>query len=78
MTTGGAGASIAGSPNDVRAEVAELLGVSADSVDPAGNLVSQGLDSIRMMSLAGKWRRRGVDDATFRRATSFGSSRDPG
>jgi mycobactin phenyloxazoline synthetase len=45
----------------VRAEVAELLGVSADSVDPAGNLVSQGLDSIRMMSLAGKWRRRGVD-----------------
>jgi mycobactin phenyloxazoline synthetase len=61
VTTGGAGASNAGSPNDVRAEVAELLGVSADSVDPAGNLVSQGLDSIRMMSLAGKWRRRGVD-----------------
>jgi mycobactin phenyloxazoline synthetase len=45
----------------VRAEVAELLGVSADTVDPAGNLISQGLDSIRMMSLAGKWRRRGVD-----------------
>ncbi len=59
--TGGAGASIAGSPSDVRAEVAELLGVGADSVDPAGNLVSQGLDSIRMMSLAGKWRRRGID-----------------
>ncbi|WIM90234.1 amino acid adenylation domain-containing protein [Candidatus Mycobacterium wuenschmannii] len=52
---------MAGSPSDVRAEVAELLGVSADSVDPAGNLVGQGLDSIRMMSLAGKWRRRGVD-----------------
>ncbi|OBK41750.1 non-ribosomal peptide synthetase [Mycobacterium sp. 1245111.1] len=52
---------MAGSPNDVRAEVAELLGVSVDSVDPAGSLVSQGLDSIRMMSLAGKWRRRGVD-----------------
>ncbi|HXS86961.1 MAG TPA: amino acid adenylation domain-containing protein [Mycobacterium sp.] len=61
MTTGGAGASVAGSLNDVRAEVAELLGVTADSVDPGGNLVSQGLDSIRMMSLAGKWRRRGVD-----------------
>ncbi len=59
--TGGVGASIAGSPSDVRAEVAELLGVSADTVDPAGNLISQGLDSIRMMSLAGKWRRRGVD-----------------
>jgi mycobactin phenyloxazoline synthetase len=45
----------------VRAEVAELLGVSADTVDPGGNLISQGLDSIRMMSLAGKWRRRGVE-----------------
>ncbi len=61
MLTGGVGASIAGSPSDVRAEVAELLGVSADTVDPAGNLISQGLDSIRMMSLAGKWRRRGID-----------------
>ena len=59
--SGGIGASTAVGPSDVRAEVAELLGVSADSVDPAGNLVSQGLDSIRMMSLAGKWRRRGVD-----------------
>ena len=38
-----------------------MLGVSADTVDPTGNLISQGLDSIRMMSLAGKWRRRGVD-----------------
>jgi mycobactin phenyloxazoline synthetase len=61
VLTGGAGASIAGSPSDVRAEVAELLGVGADTVDPAGNLISQGLDSIRMMSLAGKWRRRGID-----------------
>jgi mycobactin phenyloxazoline synthetase len=61
VLSGGPWASVAGSPNDVRAEVAELLGVSADSVDPSGNLVSQGLDSIRMMSLAGKWRRRGVD-----------------
>jgi mycobactin phenyloxazoline synthetase len=61
VLTGGVGASIAGSPSDVRAEVAELLGVSADTVDPDGNLISQGLDSIRMMSLAGKWRRRGID-----------------
>ncbi len=59
--TGGAGASIAGSPSDVRAEVAELLGVGADAVDPTSNLIGQGLDSIRMMSLAGKWRRRGID-----------------
>ena len=61
MLTGGAGASVAGSPGAVRAEVAELLGVSADTVDPDGNLISQGLDSIRMMSLAGRWRRRGID-----------------
>lgn len=45
----------------IREEVAELLGISADSVDPETDLISQGLDSIRMMSLAGRWRRRGVD-----------------
>lgn len=61
MLTGGVEASIAGSPRDVRAEVADVLGVSADTVDPTANLISQGLDSIRMMSLAGKWRRRGID-----------------
>jgi mycobactin phenyloxazoline synthetase len=60
VLTSGVGASVAGSPAAVRAEVAELLGVSADSVDPGGNLISQGLDSIRMMSLAGRWRRRGI------------------
>ncbi|MDT5116098.1 MAG: mycobactin phenyloxazoline synthetase [Mycobacterium sp.] len=46
---------------DIRAEVAELLGVGVDAVQPADNLISQGLDSIRMMSLAGRWRRQGVD-----------------
>ncbi len=61
MLTGGVRASVAGSPSDVCAEVAELLGVSADTVDPGGNLISQGLDSIRMMSLAGRWRRRGIE-----------------
>ncbi len=61
MLTSGIGASVAGCPDAVRAEVAELLGVSADTVDPVGNLISQGLDSIRMMSLAGRWRRRGID-----------------
>jgi mycobactin phenyloxazoline synthetase len=45
----------------IREEVAELLGISPDDVDPDGDLISQGLDSIRMMSLAGRWRRRGVD-----------------
>ena len=61
MLTGGVRASVAGSPGDVCAQVAELLGVSADTIDPDGNLISQGLDSIRMMSLAGRWRRRGID-----------------
>ena len=60
MVTDGVGASVAGSPGAIRAEVAELLGVSADTVDPDGNLISQGLDSIRMMALAGRWRRRGI------------------
>jgi mycobactin phenyloxazoline synthetase len=45
---------------DIRAEVAELLGVPADAVHPGGNLIGQGLDSIRMMTLAGRWRRRGI------------------
>ncbi len=52
---------------DIRAEVAELLGVGADAVDPGSNLIGQGLDSIRMMTLAGRWRRQGiaVDFATL-------------
>ena len=46
---------------DIRAEVAELLGVGIDAVHPGDNLIGQGLDSIRMMSLAGRWRRQGID-----------------
>ncbi len=51
----------------IRAQVAELLGVRADAIHPADNLVAHGLDSIRMMSLAGRWRRQGiaVDFATL-------------
>lgn len=45
---------------DIRAEVAELLGVDVDAVQPANNLISQGLDSIRIMTLAGRWRRQGI------------------
>lgn len=52
---------------DIRAEVAELLGVGVDAVHPGSNLIGQGLDSIRMMTLAGRWRRQGiaVDFATL-------------
>ncbi|OBB86906.1 non-ribosomal peptide synthetase [Mycobacterium colombiense] len=46
---------------DIRAEVAELLGVDVDEVQPGSNLIGQGLDSIRIMTLAGRWRRQGID-----------------
>ncbi|MGH3554210.1 MAG: phosphopantetheine-binding protein, partial [Mycobacterium sp.] len=52
--------SAATNPEAIRAEVAELLGVGVDAVDPDCNLVGQGLDSIRMMTLAGRWRRLGL------------------
>ena len=45
----------------VLAEVAELLGVSPEGVDPDADLIASGLDSIRMMSLSGRWRRQGIE-----------------
>ena len=56
-----------GSAQTIRQEVAELLGVSADAVDTDADLIGQGLDSIRMMTLSGRWRQRGrnVDFATL-------------
>ena len=42
-------------------EVAELLGVPPDAVDPDADLIASGLDSIRMMSLSGRWRKQGID-----------------
>jgi mycobactin phenyloxazoline synthetase len=55
------------SADAIRGEVAELLGVGVGAIDPGGDLIGQGLDSIRMMSLAGRWRRLGfaVDFATL-------------
>ena len=41
--------------------VAEALGVDPRSLDPHADLVGQGLDSLRMMRLAGRWRRDGFD-----------------
>jgi len=41
--------------------VADMLGVPAVSVDQDANLIEQGLDSIRMMALAGAWRRQGIE-----------------
>ncbi len=58
---------------DIRAEVAELLGVRADAIHPGSNLIGQGLDSIRMMTLAGRWRRQGIaiDFATLAAAPTI-------
>ena len=57
----------AGSPEAICAEVAALLGTTAETIDPGDNLIAHGLDSIRMMALAGRWRRQGiaVDFATL-------------
>jgi len=51
----------AATSESVRDEVAELLGVSPDELDPEADLIASGLDSIRMMSLSGRWRRQGID-----------------
>ena len=45
----------------VRSEVAELLGIAPDSLDPNADLIASGLDSIRMMSLSGRWRKQGIE-----------------
>lgn len=44
----------------VRKQVAELLGETAADMKDSENLIDRGLDSIRMMSLVGKWRRSGL------------------
>lgn len=45
----------------IRGAVADLLGIGSEAVDPDADLIGQGLDSIRMMSLAGRWRQQGID-----------------
>ncbi len=45
----------------VREEVAQLLSISPDELDPDADLIACGLDSIRMMSLSGRWRKRGIE-----------------
>jgi mycobactin phenyloxazoline synthetase len=49
------------SPASVHDEVAEMLGVTSDALDPQADLIASGLDSIRMMSLSGRWRKQGID-----------------
>ena len=66
MRTVGLGAGL----ETIRAQIAAQLGVDPDAVDPDGDLIAQGLDSIRMMGLAGRWRREGVDIDFARLAAS--------
>nr|WP_281042359.1 amino acid adenylation domain-containing protein [Segniliparus rotundus] len=47
----------------IRHQVAGVLAVPPDSLATDADLISLGLDSIRMMSLAGAWRKQGVDVA---------------
>lgn len=54
------------SREDVRNAVAGLLAVDAASISDADDLIRHGMDSIRMMKLAGGWRRAGAD-VTFRK-----------
>jgi aryl carrier-like protein len=49
------------STEDIRRTVAALLDVDADSIADSDNLIGYGMDSIRMMKLAGGWRRTGAD-----------------
>ncbi|QIJ65463.1 condensation domain-containing protein [Streptomyces sp. JB150] len=51
--------------DDVRHAVAGVLGVDPGTISDTENLIGQGMDSIRMMKLAGGWRRAGAA-VTFR------------
>ncbi|MCX4093336.1 non-ribosomal peptide synthetase [Nocardia sp. alder85J] len=46
---------------EIRAAVAAQLGLPIEEVEAGADLIELGLDSIRMMKLAGGWRKRGID-----------------
>ncbi|MBC6448016.1 alpha/beta fold hydrolase [Actinokineospora xionganensis] len=45
----------------IRASVAELLAIDVDRVGPEDNLLMLGVDSIKLMGLASRWQRHGVE-----------------
>ncbi|MCR3750345.1 phosphopantetheine-binding protein [Lentzea californiensis] len=51
--------------DQVRADVAALLGVEPDGLDPRADLLDLGLDSMRIMSLVERWRAAGVPGLEF-------------
>jgi len=46
--------------DDLRADVASLLGVASGDLAEDDSLYDQGLDSVRLMSLVERWRTRGM------------------
>ncbi|UOQ42593.1 isochorismatase [Halobacillus salinarum] len=46
---------------EVKEQVAEILETNPEKIDDEANLISMGLDSIRMMSLVEEWREMGAD-----------------
>ncbi|MFE6668075.1 phosphopantetheine-binding protein [Streptomyces sp. NPDC057697] len=53
------------SPERVRADVAELLDCDPAEIAPEENLVDLGLDSVRIMTLVGRWRAAGAAALEF-------------
>ncbi|MFF3404141.1 phosphopantetheine-binding protein [Streptomyces sp. NPDC002659] len=49
------------SPDQLRREVADLLGVPAGQLAADVSLPDQGLDSVRLMTLVENWRARGAE-----------------
>ncbi|WHT21776.1 amino acid adenylation domain-containing protein [Crossiella sp. CA-258035] len=47
--------------DDLRREVAQLVDRTPEELQDADNLIELGLDSIRLMRLAGQWRKRGIE-----------------
>src|SRR5438309_924966 len=46
---------------EIRAAIAQQLGVPVESIADGADLIQLGLDSIRTMKLAGGWRKRGLE-----------------
>lgn len=47
--------------DQVRADVAELLYLDPSDVDDAANLLTEGLDSVRILMLVERWRNAGAN-----------------
>ncbi|MHA6626141.1 phosphopantetheine-binding protein [Pseudonocardia sichuanensis] len=52
-------------PEQVRADVADLLGCDPAEIDPDEDLLDRGVDSIRLMSLVEQWRQAGATGLEF-------------